>query len=366
MNEMSFVRELQKISAAEGPFVSLYLNTEAREETGGEQLQLRWRNFAERIQERVPKAEEAIAAIVKGSHRQGDGLAVITSGDEILFRRYLRRPIEDSISVGPLPNLLPLIEWGQENPRHLLVLADRTGADIYVIHPDRESEHEVVEGDEPDIGRTSRGGWSQPRYQRGHIKAWRDNAEIVAVELIKLIDNESPRLVLIAGDVEALHLLRQHLPEDLRYAFHEIDGSRQLRLEDVEDDLDKAIAAYVGQTTEQLLEKFQEERGQQDLASDGKFATLTALRMAQVDKLLISTDGVRGEIWFSRSNRAQSAFERETLEEIGLDDLEQTTATDVLVMAAIASGAQVCVIPALSEAHGPKESVGALLRFATS
>jgi peptide subunit release factor 1 (eRF1) len=365
MNEMSFVRELQKISTAEGPFVSLYLNTETREETGKEHLLLRWRDFRDQIQKRVPKAVDSIEAIIKGSHRQGNGLALITSGADVLFRRYLRRPIQDSISVGSLPNLLPLIEWGQDNPRHLLVLADRTGADIYVIHPDREAELEIVEGDQPDIGRTSRGGWSQPRFQRGHTKAWRDNAEIVGAEVIKIIGNENPSLVLIAGDVEALHLLREYLPEDPRHAFHEIDGSRQLRLEDVEGELDKAIAAYAGQTTEQLLEKFHEERGQQDLASDGKFATLTALRMAQVDKLLISTDGVEGEIWFSRSNPAQAALEKVILEEIGLDDLEQTNATDVLVMSAIASGAQVRVIPELSEAHGPKEGVGALLRFTT-
>jgi hypothetical protein len=87
--------------------------------------------------------------------------------------------------------------------------------------------------------------------------------------------------------------------------------------------------------------------------------------MAQVDKLLISTDGVSGEIWFSRSNPAQAAVEREILDGIGLDDIERTNATDVFVMGAISSGAQVRVIPALSEAVGPKEGVGALLRFST-
>ena len=366
MNELSFIGELQKISDAQGPFVSLYLNTEAREETGAEQLELRWRNFREQIQERVPNIGDRIETIIKGAHRQGDGLVVIASGNEILFRRYLKRPIQDVCVVGPVPHLLPLIEWGQDNPQHLLVLADRTGADIYTIHPDREAELEVVEGDKPDIGRTSRGGWSQPRYQRGQTKAWRDNAEIVAAEIMKSIGKEDPSLVLIAGDVEALHLIREHLPEDSRYAFHEIDGSRQLRLEDVEGELDKAIAAYVGQTTELLLEKFQEERGQQDLAADGKFATLAALRMAQVDTLLISTEGVHGEFWFSRSNPAQAGVEKESLADIGLADLEQAPGTDVLISASIASGGQVRVIPPLSEAHGPKEGVGALLRFATS
>ena len=366
MDELSFVGELQKISEAQGPFVSLYLDTEARDEAGAEQLQLRWRNFRGQIQERIPNIVDRIEPIVKGSHRQGDGITVIANGDDILFRRFLRRPVEDSLSVGPLPNLLPLIEWGQDNPRTLLVLADRTGADIYVVHPDRQAELDVIEGDKPDIGRTSRGGWAQPRYQRGQTKAWRDNAEIVAAEIMKVIGNEDPSLVLIAGDVEAIHLIREHLPDDSRYAFHEIDGSRRLRLEDVEGELDKALAAYVGQATELLLEKFKEERGQQDLAADGKFPTLAALRMAQVDKLLISTEGVQGEIWFSRSNPAQAAVDKQALAKIGLADLEQANATDVFVSAAIASGAQVRVIPALSEAHGPKEGVGGLLRFKTS
>ena len=51
--------------------------------------------------------------------------------------------------------------------------------------------------------------------------------------------------------------------------------------------------------------------------------------------------------------------------DLNLDDIDEGESTDVLVSAAVASGAQVKVIPDLSEAHGPAEGVGGILRFTT-
>ncbi len=305
MNELSFIKHLRAIFETPRPYTSVYLNTEARAEQGPEELLLRWRALREKAQAAGAKDEilTALDSIVDGAHRHGDGLVVLASRADVVFRRYLRSPVQDDLSFGPLPRLLPLIEWGQENPPHVVMLQDRVGADVYVVHPDRDVEHETVEGDKPDIGRTSRGGWAQPRFQRGATTAWRDNAALVAEELRKINAKDGVDLVLIAGDVEAIHHLKANLPEQPRYLFQEIDGSRQVRLDELEEELNKTIAAFVEQSVDRLLEKFVEERGQADLAAEG-------------------------------------------------------------VAGAIASRAKVIVIPELSEAHGPREGVGAILRYA--
>jgi peptide subunit release factor 1 (eRF1) len=363
MNELSFIKALQNISLADGPFLSLYLNTEAREETGAEQIQLRWRALREQIDGMAPERIEQIDQIVGRAHLHGDGLAVIATERDLLLRRYLRRAIPDSISYGPLPNLLPLIEWGQDNPRHIVMLMDRVGADVFVVNPDRDLEQETITGDKPDIGRTRRGGWSQPRFQRGATKAWRDNATLVAEELGKIREKEEIDIVLVAGDVEALRFLKENLPEDRSFLFSEIDGSRQVELDDLDEELDKTLAGFSGQAIESLLEKFAEERGQKDLATEGIDATLESLRMAQVDTLLIRAGGIEGTAVFSQETASQAARDRSQL--TGVDDVTEGPLTDVLVSGAIASGAKVVAVPDLSERHGPKEGVSAILRYST-
>jgi peptide subunit release factor 1 (eRF1) len=366
VNELSFIKALQNIRTAEGPFLSLYLNTETRDENGVEQLQLRWRNLRGTIEDKTsPEVLGKIDSIVSGSHQQGDGLVVIASGDDVLLRRYLRRPIDDSIEHGPLPRLWPLFEWGQENPAHIVLLADRVGAEIYIVHPDRDVEQETVEGDKPDIGRTRRGGWAQPRYQRGATKAWRDNATKVGEELGTISEREDIDIIIVAGDVQAIHYLKENMPLHGEFIFEEIDGSRQLQLDDIEEELDKALASYSGQSIDKLLEKFVEERGQQDLAVEGLEPTLEALRMAQVDTLLIRTGGIEGTAHASAENPSQAAASGGPLAELGLEDVVQGEAADVAVAGAIASGAKVVVIPELSEKHGPAEGIGALLRYTT-
>jgi hypothetical protein len=205
--------------------------------------------------------------------------------------------------------------------------------------------------------------WSQPRFQRGATKAWRENAELVAAELTNIAKSEDINTVLIAGDVQAVHFLKENLPEKPDYIFEEIDGSRQLELDDLEEELSKAIAGFTARSIDALLERFVEERGQKDLACEGSAETLGSLRMAQVDTLLIRSGGIQGQAFCSVSNPSQAALDRKELTELGLDDIVETDATDVLVSGAIASGAKVVVIPELTEAHGPKEGVGAILRY---
>lgn len=172
--------------------MSLYLNTEAERELGPQEMEGRWRNLRDEVDGgTVPdKALLLLDDVVDGSHRKGDGLIAITSGEEISFRRFLGSPVPDSISMGALPHLLPLFDHRQGHPSYGIVLIDRAGAEIHVVDDMRDEEVIEVEGDHDELRKVQPGGWSQRRFQNRADDSWERNAEKVAHRLARIIQAE--------------------------------------------------------------------------------------------------------------------------------------------------------------------------------
>ena len=361
----TFGSDLRAVIERPGPFVSLYLSTEGATEEGPEEIALRWRGLRESAvgAGADEKALGHLDALIDDVQKKGDGLAVIATADGIALRRYLSRPIADGISVGPVPRLLPLIEWQQDNPRYVVALVDREGGEIHVVSGHTIEETETVEGNTDPIAKVHAGGWSMRRFQNRAENNWEANAKSVADELGKIVDSEGVDFVVLAGDVRAIKFLEEHTPQQVEAISFELSSAPATGIDDIREELDKAGAAFVGRTIEQLLEKFQEERGQNDLACEGKEATFEAFAKAQVETLLISPDRVDDNAFFSRGDLTQANLDRKVLAELGLTDLEEGDAADVLARAALATGARIVVIPNLSKVHGPQEGVGGLLRY---
>lgn len=358
--------DLRTLFEQRSPFVSLYLNTEGSREDADDELGLRWRAMREEALEKGAP-EHALARlddVVDGAQRKGNGVAAFTAGDDLFLRRFLSRQIADSITVSDCPRVLRLLEWQQDNPRYLVVLADRVGAEIHIVSGHEIEESTEIEGESEPIQKVQPGGWSQRRFQNRAEDTWEQNAKSVVAELEKIVANEHVEFVVLAGDVRALQFLKEHLPQQIEAVSSELTTEPH-QLDDIRDDLDKVAAAWVGQSIEQLLGKFREERGQNDLAVEGKEATFEALRQAQVDRLLISPGRVDDKAFFSESDLTQASLDRNVLSGLGIDDIKEADAADVLVRATFGTGARVVVVPEVSEKHGPREGVGALLRYAT-
>jgi len=358
--------DLRALFEQEGPFISVYLNTEGASEDAPEELGLRWRAMREQVLEQGA-AEEAVAALddnVSGAHTKGDGLVAFTAGDNVSLRRFLSRRIADSVTFSHVPRVLRLLEWQQDNPRYAVVLSDRQGAEIHVITGHEVEDTTEVEGDdERPIMKVQPGGWSQRRFQNRAENTWEANAKSVVDELSKIVSAEDIDFVVIAGDVRAIQFIKEHIPQEIEATSFEL-STEPHQLQDIQEELDKAAAAWVGQSIERTLEKFQEERGQNDLAVEGLEATFDALRKAQVDTLLISPGRVDDRAYLSRSDLTQASRDRSVLEGLGFDDIEEADAADVLVRATFGTGARVLVVPDVGDQHGPREGIGALLRYA--
>jgi hypothetical protein len=358
--------DLAELVRRPGPFLSLYLNT-AREVVNAAPLsEQRWKTIRRDLEGRdVPAAVlERVDRIVPEAHLLGDCLAVIADPEKILHVEHGKAVgSDDQAAWGLIPRLLPIIRWRQSEPPYVVVVTDRTGADLFGLRRGSPELHAEVEGDHDEIRKVQPGGWSQRRYQRRAEDSWHENAEQVAKSVIDLVDRIEPVFVAVAGDVRAVQLLRGSLPERVDELVHVV-GKEPARKMDEPDpipvDAWALVQQHVRETTEALLARFEEERGQHDKAVEGVGATAKALEQAQVAALLIA-DGPDDErsLWFGPDPALLAPTDQE-LKELGVDSPERAPALDVLVRAALGTGAGIRV---LDGADAVTEGAGALLRW---
>jgi hypothetical protein len=357
--------DLAEVLAAPGPFFSVYLTTESGIENAAQRSEQHWKNVRRDMAESgAPEAVlDDIAALVPDAHLQGQTLAVIANADGVLHVEHgPEPPPNDRLDVGPVPHLFPILAMRQNWPPFATVLADRAGADLAVYRHDRADVHREAGGVADVISRTKPGGWSQLRYQHRAENTWERNADDVAEELGKVVDRFDPRLIVAAGEVRALQLIRDALPEGVADRWIEVDGGRG---EDGSDDVFAAraheqLAAVVNADTMALLSKFREELGQRDRAADGPDDTLGALQRAQVEVLLVADAPADVRTAWCGPEPTQVGRERDHLVAMGVDDPWEVRLVDVAVRAALGTGAGVRLVP---DGDTPTGRVGAILRW---
>jgi Bacterial archaeo-eukaryotic release factor family 2 len=385
--------EIARVFQADGPFTSVYMDTEGDVEQAAELVALRWKNLrGSMLAAGVPEATvAAIDPLVEGSHMAGATLAVIAAVDRPLYAANLPDPPprETLLRHGALPDVLPLLAAAQAAVPHVAVLTDRTGADMAARGvADEEARAERVEGRvTPHLHKPQAGGWSQPRFHHRAEAIWESNASEVADALARLVDQVRPRFVAAAGDVRALQLLREQAPKRVRELLTVVGGEHG-SLEAVFAEADKLVAATVEADGRAVLERFAEELGQAaaggeagGLAVQGAAATLDALGRGQVATLLLTglfLDDQR-TAWFGPAP-TDVAADRDALAGLGVPGPVEGRLVDVAVRAALGTGAEVRVLDPADETrpaagrgathdapappeHAPRDGLGALLRF---
>ncbi|MFJ2592361.1 baeRF2 domain-containing protein [Streptomyces erythrochromogenes] len=373
MSPMTAIKEnaLQSLLRHEGPVCSVYFRLEARPEQEDE-AQQRWHALARSLSnQRVDTATiEALGDRVRAALPGSGVLAAFAAEGEILFATELPgADLADTAIRTALPRLLPVLEWRQNHPAHVLALVDRAGADLET-YPDGGTEalRQTITGADDEIVRNAPGGMSQGRFQNRAEDSWEHNAARVATALSRAVGRVSAHLVLLAGDVRALQYLTKHLPKAVR---HQVtirtvsggrghDGAGTLRSAQVE----AATLAAAAEETSETLRNLAEERRPGGHAVEGMRATLTALAHRQVSTLLVTQDGPDGRTaWFGPAPTDVSVRRRKALEPGGPAlDLTGAPLADVAVRAALLTGADVRVIE-LGRADAPAQGIGALCRY---
>ena len=363
------VTEIAKLYTAHGPYVSLYLNAPLAVENAGPRLDLAWRTTRKELAEAgVDDATiDALEPAVLDDRFEGNSVIAFASHGSLLYSRRLPEALaREAAIVGALPYVTPLLSWRQTRVPHVVVLADRTGAEILAYVDDTEPVvSEEFQGSHDVIHRVQAGGWSQLRYQHRTEDSWEANAREIAEEVDRVVRSVDAKAILIGGDVHAVRLLQEHLPEACKGMVQVLeqgggratDGGTAFTAAEITE----RIGLLSLERIHRVLDEFQEERGQGDRAADGVASTVEAIRKAQVGTLLIHDDPDDDRTLFFADDPSLVALRRNDLDGVA-DHVEEGRLADVLVRAAVGTGADVLVVPAGGKAI-PNEGCGAVLRY---
>jgi peptide subunit release factor 1 (eRF1) len=231
-----------------------------------------------RIQEYLDNKEQASA----------QALAIFACAGSDLFEAIpLEQPIADHwLFIGSVPHLYPLARLVENYPRYAAVMLDTNKANIFVFGVDTAEREEKIVGEK--TRRTSKGGWSQARYQRRADNFHTLHIKEVVDTLDKIVRDEGIEHIVVSGAEVAMPILREQLPKHLAEKVVEIGAHEKgesgsfmartleaLREKDAETDAEKV---------QELMDAWQSG----GLGVAGPEATLSAFQLGQVDELIIT------------------------------------------------------------------------------
>ncbi|NND74177.1 MAG: hypothetical protein HKN44_04145 [Ilumatobacter sp.] len=339
----SEVDDLRDVCGWDAPFFTAVLPARSDVADAEHRLEVRWGNARRQLSPQwtdddVSDIESLLAGI---GHDGGAALAIVRGGDGHTLTEFLpASPGSAAVHEGVLPALAPIIEGRQRSLAHVVVEADKSGADIVAFAGANVLATDRVDGEELHIHRGHPGGWSQQRFQQRAENTWNDNADDVADTAASLAEQIGAQLIAVAGPPRAKAMVADALAERTGVDVVKVDsGDPDGIAADVVTLLDDAHARSVAA----LSERFRDGLAN-DAAVAGIEATIDALVEGRVDTLLVNDD------WTD-----DTVLDRRVM------DIEPgARAVDAAVAAALRTDADVVVVPNLAAMEGP---VGALLRW---
>ena len=279
------------------PFISLYLSLAPNQNGREDHHQFVRKVFKDRANA-FPEDSPERQSFDKDSERirqylesevdsSTQGLALFaSSGSEFFEAIPVEAPFENhSLFIGTVPHLYPLAKLIDTYPRYAAVMLDTNKARIFVFGG-KEDREEKITGEK--TRRTSKGGWSQARYQRRADNFHMLHIKEVVDTLDKIVRDENINHIVVAGADVAMPILREQLPKHLAEKIVEIGAH-----EDGESGsfVERTMAALREKDAETDAEKVQElmdawQSG--GLGVAGPEATLSAFQLGQVDELIVT------------------------------------------------------------------------------
>src|SRR3954452_7201536 len=221
------VGALSKLYSLEGPFTTIYLDTKSEAEDAAEQLEIRWKNVLRDLEQAgVDEPTRDALTQARGEHGRGNTrVLVATPGTVHLAISLPQPPAQEIVVTDALPRLVPLVDAVLLTVPHVVVLADRKGADVlaYTAGPD-PVEQASVTNDRFPSRKVKFGGWATKRFSNDVEETWEASARDVASMVDKVARDVDARVVIASGAERARQLIGQHLPTPLVDHYHEIDG----------------------------------------------------------------------------------------------------------------------------------------------
>lgn len=339
--------------AAEGPIASVYLRAPSDTADAAHRFATRWKNARRTLADAdAPAAvlERLDAVVADVGH--GDAAAVAMFAGE--RHDGFAEPIDDDLArdlvvFDRLPRLVPLMHARRRSLPHVMVMTDRTGADIIAV-TDGRPESTTVEGTDHHIHRGRFGGWSHRRIQQRAENRWEDNAREVADRVAEIARTSDAAVVTVAGDVRACQLLVEHLPDDVGTLTTVLDvGDADQVAETTVRLVADAVARRVRATLEDHASRLAAGTAAVDVGP-----VFNALTAGRVETLLVVDDVDDDRRGYYSPDGSPVCSPTQSYA-----DMIDGRLVDVAVRSALLADADVCVVPA-TVLPG---DIGALLRW---
>jgi hypothetical protein len=364
---------LEPVFAATGPYATVCLDVTHTTENADAEVGLRVRSATERLA--GSGAPEVVVEAVRTRLLQtnegglagtlrGRAVVVAADGSVVLDEVLADTPRQEVATWSPQPDLLPVLSQLAGRVPHVVVVADRVGADISVAatagHPDEEKR---VEGDTFHMRKVKVGGWAHNVYMHTAENQWIDNADRVAEEIASLARRLQPAFVLVAGDVRARQILTDRAGgawKDLVVTMDEGGRAPGADREPVTRRVAELVAEHEARAISDAVEKVAGASAH-GLAVSGTPAVVEALRKGQVETLVLADGADDGATLLVGNGPLELGVDQHDMDALGVHG-EVVPADRALVAAAVASAAGVVVVPpSLLPGDVP---VAAILRYA--
>ncbi|MGY2129226.1 baeRF2 domain-containing protein [Blastococcus sp. SYSU DS0617] len=362
---------LEPVFAAPGPYATVCADVTHTTENADAELELRVRALAEQLTEQG--APEAVVEAVRGRLLEGNdggeagtlrGRAVVAAADGsvVLDEVLADAPAQEFASWSPHPDVLPLLRQLAARIPHIVVIADRVGADIITVSDSGQpAEVDQVEGDDFHMRKVKVGGWAHNTYMHTAENQWEENLGRVADAVDALIRRQPVRFVLVAGDVRARQIFSDKAAAawaDLVVSIEEGGRAAGADREPVTRRTAELVAEHEARDIARAVEQIQ-AAGAHGLAVTGTPAVVEALRKGQVETLLLADPFDADATLLVGNGPLELGVDQHDMDALGVHG-QVVPATSALVAAAVASAAGLVVVP---QAALPEQSVAAVLRY---
>lgn len=363
---------LESVVAAAGPFATVCADVTHTTEAAETELELRVRALAAKLTEQG--APEPVVQVVRErlleanedgeiATMTGRALVVAADGSVVLDSELTGTPRAEIAEWSAHPDLLPVLRQLPGRVPHIVVVADRVGADVSLAtRPGEPLEEREVQGDTHHITKVKVGGWAHRRFTHNAEENWIHNADQVAQLIASMARRHRPAFVLVAGDVRARQILLDRAGDpwkDLVVSIDEGGRAAGADREPVERREAELVAEQEAHEEAVAVEKIQSAAAH-GLAVTGTEPVVEALRKSQVETLVLA-DEPDEESLFVGGSPLELGVKEPDLAALGSQQVQLEPADRALLAAAVASKADVVVVP---RAAMPGDiPVAAILRY---
>lgn len=358
--------QLRELVRAKGPFVSVYLDATHDTEDATTQNELRWRAAETELSGKGAEQAtiEATRQAVLDTPPVGRaGRAVIAARGEVLLAEDLPvPPAAEVVRYSELPFLLPLLSSVGPPVPHVVVLADKTGAQLRAVDANgSEVATPTTRGEDHPVHHVAGGGTAHGSMENRAEETVRRNAREIAAAAARLVEQVGAELLVLAGTISARTAIHAELPQHVRQRSVELD------IDGAHNDIDDA---ELGIGVARLLAQRQAERDESALerlhvgqahgtACAGLSGVTEALRAGAVETVLVTDASLADRSVWLGEDHTQIATRPDELRELGAEVLERR-ADEAVPVAALETAADILV---LTGAASIADGVGALLRY---